>query len=695
MKIEKKNVVLEITVENIPARFIIPAKKQLKEYTSNLLKEKGLSFGNITTYATYRRLVLFIENVPSKTEKTVEKIYGPKASLLKDENGNFSKAAIGFAKANDVRVEELVIEKHDKKGDVLCIVRTKPAISCLNILSEVFVETIKRLEFPKNMIWENSRFRFARPIRNILALWGSKLIPIEICGVKSSKTTYSSYFNGFKKISLKNADDYLKILEKNNVIVDDVKRKNLILSILEGVSNNIKADIDKDELVVDENLYLCEYPRSVVVKYPIEFTKLPPPLLELVIKKQLKFFPAKKDNKFLPFFVGIRDGISRGQHNVEKGYLNVFKARCSDALFFYETDLKTDISLWRERLKNVIFQGGLGSLYDKKERVKKISSKISQMINLGREISDIAEYIYYDLSSNVVNEFTELENKMNYYYAEKYGIYEEDFKKAISEINLPYSSTSSLPSNIYSAVISIAHKIDTLVGDFIIDLIPTGSNDPHGLRRAAIGIFRIIFEMKLNISLIELVSYVYDLYPHDVKSKKAKDILLKQLLEFIYQRGYYYLEEKGIPLDILNSVESIFINEGDIYKLAKRIEALVSFNSKEVFRNFVTIYKRVRNITRNWNKTEIDETIFEYEEEKKLYNILKSLEFEIFQFIDNSDFKQAIEKTLVLSDVLEEFFRSVMVMVDNEKIKNNRLSLLKKVYNIFSRISDLDKIVSG
>lgn len=695
MKIEKKNVVLEITVENIPARFIIPVKKQMEELSSNLLKEKGLSFKKISTYATYRRLVLFIEDVPAKTEKTVEKIFGPKASLLKDENGNFTKVAVGFAKANGVNVEDLIIEKHEKKGEVLCALKVKPSVSSLKILSEVFVEMIKRLEFPKTMIWESSKFRFARPIRNILALWGNKVIPFEICGVKSSKISYSSYFTGFKKITIKNADEYFKVLEKNSVVVDDNKRRNLILSILDGVSKNIKAEIDKDEAVVDENLYLCEYPRSVVVKYSNDFTKLPPPLLELVIKKQLKFFPAKDGDKFLPFFVGIRDGSSKGQSNVEKGYLNVFKARCSDALFFYENDLKVDVGVWVEKLKSIIFQGNLGSLYDKKERVKSISHRISRMLNLEKDLSSVAEYVYYDLASNVVNEFSELENKMNYYYAEKYGIYDEGLKKAISEINLPYSSTSPLPSNLYSCVIAISHKLDTLVGDFIIDFIPTGGNDPHGLRRAAIGIFRIIFEMKIDLPLIDLIGYVYDLYPSEVRSKKSKELLIKQLLDFIYQRGYFYLEEKGVPTDILNSLQSIFINEGDIVKLSKRIEALVDFKTKESFKNLVIIYKRVRNITKDWNQTYIDESIFEYDQEKDLYVKLISLESEVSKLIENSDFSKAIERILTLADVLEGFFKSVMVMVEDEKIKNNRLSLLKKVYNIFSHISDLDKIVSG
>ncbi|MCX7641503.1 MAG: glycine--tRNA ligase subunit beta [Elusimicrobiales bacterium] len=695
MKIEKKNVIFELTVENIPARFIIPAKEQLKNYITEMLREKHLTFGNINVYATYRRLIVFITNVPSKTDKIVEKVYGPKASLLKDTNGNFTQAAIGFAKSLGLNPNELIVEKHEKKGEVICALKVIPSISSLKILSEIFYESVRKLEFPKNMVWEDSKFKFARPIRNILALWGDKIIPIEICGVKSSKTTYSSYFTGFKKIVVKNADSYFQTMDKNYVVADDENRKKVILSILDGISKKTGCYIRPDENVLNENLYLCEYPRSVVVKYPSEFLKLPSPLLELVMKKQLKFFPAEKEGVFVPFFVGIRDGISKGQHNVEKGYLNVFKARCADALFFYETDLKTEPNVWKEKLKKIIFQGNLGSLYDKTERIKKLSSKILEYLNLDTSRAKYTEYIYYDLASNVVGEFSELENLMNYYYAENYSIKDEEIKHAISEINLPYSLTSNLPSNIYSAVNALAHKIDTLVGDFLIDMIPTGSNDPHGLRRCAIGVFRIIAEMRLNLPLLQLFYFTKNLYPDNIKNKKSDDKLVKELLLFIYQRAHFYFEEKNISADVINSVENVFINEGDVLKLCYRINTLNFYKSKDEFRKFALVYKRLKNIIGGFSSAEINSSIFEYDEEKKIYNIATELEKEIYSLIEISDFTKAIEKLLILSQPLEDFFTNVMVMVDDEKIKNNRLALLKKVYNLFNGIADISKIVSG
>lgn len=694
MKNEVKNVIFEITVENIPSRFVIPAKEKLKETVESLLKEKHLSFSNIKVYATYRRFVVFIKDVPSKTEKIIEKIYGPKASLLKDEKGNYTPQAIGFARSCGVEPQSLSVEKHEKKGEVICAFRIKPSVSCLKVLAEVFEESIKRLEFPKNMIWEESRFRFARPIRNIVALWGSRVIPISLCGVKSTKITYSSYFTGFKKININSADSYFNILEKNYVIVDDEKRKKIIMDELDGIEKKLNCRSLRDESLVNENVYLSEYPRSVVVKYPSEFLKLPLPLLELVIKKQLKFFPlTSEDGSLIPFFVGIRDGISKGQSNVENGYLNVMKARCADALFFYETDLKTDPSLWREKIKNIVFQGDMGSVYDKSLRVKKLTEKIVEELKLGTDAVKVAEYIYYDLASNVVGEFSELEGIMNYYYAGNYGIKEEELKKAISEIYLPVSLSSPLPSNIYSSVIAIAHKIDTLTGDFLTDMIPTGSNDPHGLRRAAGGVFRIILENELKLSVKKLIKYSYDIYPDNIRNRKACETLINSILSFIYQRAFSYFEEKGYSTDVLQSVESVFVKEGDPLKFKKRIYAISSMREQDAFKKLVVIYKRLKNIAGNYSSFEIDKTLFCCDEERKVYEIAVNIENKLCEYMDNGDFVNAFNEILKLGDPLENFFNKVLVMVDDEKIRNNRLSLLRKVYSFFDNLADFSRII--
>ena len=691
---KKNNVIFELMVENIPSRFILDAKKQLFEKISELLKNFRVEYKELKIYATYRRLVVYIKDIPPKTEKVIEKIYGPSAKLLKDESGNYTKTAIGFAKAHGVDVDDLHVEILEKKGEVICVNKVSGGVSVINILSDVFLTAVKSLVFPKNMIWEDTKFIFARPIRNILALYGSKLIPLEIAGVKSSKTTYSSYFTYFKKINIKNADEYLELMEKNNVIVDDEKREKLILNILDGVESYVKCRIKKDSETLKENLYLVEYPSGVVVKYPNEFLKLPYELIDLVMKKQLKFFSAFDDKKnLMPIFVGIRDGLSKGNNNVESGYLNVFKARLSDAMFFYEMDLKTHPHIFEEKIKNLIFHNELGSIYDKKLRVKNLISSILEELKIKDEkILSACDYLYLDLGSNVVNEFVELEGTMNYYYSVNYKIEDDTLKKAISQIYLPSKINEKIPDGLIPSIFAIAHKIDNITGFFLLSQIPTGSADPYGLRRNANGIFRIINENNLNINLLKIFELSYNSYPQKIREKKSIENLKKEVLEFLYQRIESYYIAKFITPDIIVSIKRNFMKEGDIIKMRERMLALFNIKNREDFKNLSLLYKRLKNIASNFNESEVDETLFEKEEERNLYKRYLDIEREIKKYLDENKFSEMIEILLKLSIDLEEFFKNIFVMVEDEKIRNNRLSLLKKIYNLFDGIGDISQI---
>jgi len=692
---KKNNVLFELTVENIPKRFIVEAKKQLQSKITQLLKLSRLEYGDITIYATHRRFVVIIKDVSPQTQRIVEKVYGPPARLLKDEKGNFTKTAIGFAKSCNINPENLKIEVIEKKGEVICAEKHIPSEKAEKILSRIFYEAIKSLEFPKNMIWEEEKFLFARPIRNVVAIYGNKIIPIKIAQVKSSKTTYSSYFTGFKKINIKNPEEYLKIMENNHIVINDEERKKAIMNIISGVEHFSKCEVNKDIDIIEENMYLCEHPSGVVVKFPSEFLKLPPELLNLVLKKQLKFFSCyDKKGNMIAAFLGIRDGVSKGHRNVEEGYLNVFKARCSDAIFFYETDLKTDIKVFEEKLKNLIFQKELGSMYDKTARVKNVLSLVMKELNIEKkELIDASSFIYYDLVSNVVNEFSELEGVMNYYYANKYGIVDEEIKKAISEIYLGGGNDLRIPSNIFSSILAVSHKIDTLVGDFIVDVIPSGSNDPHGLRRYANGIFRIINENGINLNLLKLIKFSYNSYPEDIRGKKKIEILQKEVLDFIYQRMESYYSQKSVSQDILNSLKNIFLREGDILKLKYRVESLSLIKNRDDFKNISLLYKRLKNIIKDFKLMDVNESIFEKDEEKRLYSKYIEIEKELNGYLNENKYSDAINLILRISNELEAFFENVMVMVESEKIRNNRLSLLKKIYNLFSDISDISQIV--
>lgn len=690
----KNDALFELTVENIPNRFIVPAKKDLRDKIVELLNNFRLGYDEIVVYATYRRFVVIIKGVMEKTAEIVEKIYGPSAKLLKDQNGNYTKAVIGFAKSCGVDVEDLKIEKHEKKGDVLCVYKKIPSKKATAILSDVFVSAVKSLNFPKNMIWEESKFVFARPIRNIVALYGNKVINLSIAGVRSSKITYSPYFNGFKKITIRNPNEYIKVMERNGVYIDDEKRKKMIFKIIEGVEGTVNCVVKKNEELINELVYLCEYPSGVVVKYPSEFLSLPKELLELVMRKQLKFFSCyNKKGEAISVFLGIRDGFSIGHKNVEEGYLNVFKARCNDALFFYNNDLKTDKKVFEDKLKNIIFQKELGTMYEKKLRVESIALEIAKRLGcINDDFRYALNYVYYDLVSSVVNEFPELEGIMNYYYAKNYGIQQESYKKAISEIYLPLGLQSPIPSNIYANIVALSHKIDTIVGDFILDIKPTGSNDPHGLRRMANGIFRIITESNLNLSVKDIVSIAYNCYPEKIKSRKKLEVLIQDICDFIYQRIESYCISKEITPDVVLSVKHIFMRYGDIINVVKRVQVISDMKGKDEFKNLSLLYKRLKNIIKDFDNDMVDEKLFEKDDERVLFEIYNDIYKKVLEKIKDANWQGAIMDIMEIYVPLDNFFKNVLVMVDDEKIKNNRLSLLKKIHTLFDDIGDISQI---
>jgi len=688
------NLIFEIGIENIPARFITLACEQMKEIASELLKEKKLSYTYINTFGTYNRLVLYVEGIPAKISEREEKFYGPPLSLLKNEKNEYTPQAIGFAKAHNISPDKLIAEEVSGKGMLLCAIKKIPSIPSDKILSEVLLEILKRLQFPKNMIWEETKFRFARPIRNLVAVFGKKRIPLKVAGVTSSKITTGSILRNSKKININSADDYFKNLEKNHIIVRDDKRKEFLIKELDKLSSRTGIKIDKDEDLILENVYLTEYPVCVFVKFPKEFLELPLELLLLVMKKQLKFFPCYNDRGELqPYFVGIRDGISKGQRQVEEGFLNVFEARCRDALFFYKNDLNLQRDELIEKIKQISFQEKLGSVFDKANRVRRNLEFIVKHIKYEKADSIIktSENIYLDLATNIVREFPELQGIISYYYAKNWGIEDIEMRKALGEIYYPISSKGKLPSNLGGILLSISEKIDTITGDFLIGIIPTGSQDPHALRRQGYGIVKMILENNLNINIKEFIKNAISNFQFSENSTEKK---LNEIMDFIFQRAEtYFSENNGTRLDIINSVKDVFIHEGSLLLVKKRISALAQIIESENFSVLNILYKRAKNILRNQNFFgSIDENLFEKEEEKILYREIITLKEKKRNFIEKNDFLLAFREMETLKQPLENFFTNVMVIVEDEKIKNNRLLLLNEIYNLFSDLSDISKI---
>ncbi|HAH30936.1 MAG TPA: glycine--tRNA ligase subunit beta [Elusimicrobia bacterium] len=721
-----RDALLEILIENIPARFVTSAGEQLNKYASVLLAEAGLPCEGIEAFGTYKRLTLYISGVPASTEDKIRKAYGPASRLLKDEKGNFTPQAAGFARARGTTPDKLGVETVPNKGEVLVFEEKIPGRPAAKTLSEIFPAIISKLQFPKNMVWEAGRFRFARPIRGLLALYGDKPVAFEIAGVKSGRLSVGLSARGSRRLSVPSAEKYFKLLENANVIVKDEERLKALRAELERVSKRMKLEVDIDEELLRENLYLVEYPVCVVGEYSQDFLKLPAELVHLVMKKQLKFFtvsdlkgracPALLEQSdgpsdmglaeghavcpkragLEPHFIGIRDGVSKGQRNVENGFKNVLEARFRDAVFFYSRDLAVPLDDFNAKLKSVTFQEKIGTMYDKTERVKKLAAWLCD--NCGspvnkEEVIKASGYVYADLVSNVVREFTELQGAMGYYYAKNAG-FSEAASRAVGEFYWPLSAKSPLPSSAEGALVSMAGKLDTLAADFALEMVPTGSEDPYALRRQALGMARVILEKGFKINLAAAFERALELLPLQTSGFDAVAVKVK-LLDFTWQRAQSIFEEEGFKFDEVKAVREFFMKAGDLPDCRARLKDMHAFRLNPDFAALAMAFKRAKNILRQ-SKNPLtgfpEEGLFEKEEEKILYRDIAGISGKLKGHLANRDYSKSLLELLSIKGSLDNFFEKVMVMAEDTKVRDNRLNLVKSLVSLFEDVADLSQL---
>ncbi|MCX5785308.1 MAG: glycine--tRNA ligase subunit beta [Elusimicrobia bacterium] len=722
----KRDALLEILIENIPARFVTSAEEQMRKYAAELMAEAGLPCDGIEAFGTYKRLTLYITGVPSQTGEKIHKAYGPAARLLKDEKGDFTPQAAGFARSRGTTPDKLAVETVPNKGEVLVFEEKIPGRSAGKALSGIFPKIISKLQFPKNMVWEAERFRFARPIRGLLALYGDRPVAFKIAGVKSGRLSVGLSAKGSRRLSVLSAEKYFKLLENANVIVKDEVRLKTLRAELERVSQRMKLEVDVDEELLHENLYLIEYPVCVVGEYSQDFLKLPAELVHLVMKKQLKFFtvsglkgracPALLEQSagpgdtgaaaghaswpkragLEPHFVGIRDGVSKGQHNVEAGFKNVLEARFRDAVFFFSRDLAVPLESFNEKLKSVTFQKKLGSMHDKTERVKKLAVWLCD--NCGfpvnkEEAIKASGYVYIDLVSDVVREFTELQGAMGYYYAKNSGL-SETASRAVGEFYWPLSAKSPLPSSAEGALVSMAGKLDTLAADFALEMIPTGSEDPHALKRLAHGIARIALEKGFKINLAAAFERALEYLPMPPASFDAAALKAK-LLDFTWQRAQSIFEEEDFKFDEVKAVREFFMRAGDLPDCRARLKDINAFRSNSDFAAVAMAFKRAKNILRQ-SKTALtgspDEGAFEKEEEKILYRDIAGISARLKEHLADRNYSKSLMELLSIKGSLDSFFEKVMVMAEDPKIRDNRLNLIKSLVSLFEDVADLSQL---
>jgi len=689
-----KNYLLEIGVEELPARFVSDAIIQIKNNAIELLKNERLDYSEIEVYSTPRRLTLIIRGLEDIQTSVEEKVKGPSKRIAFDQDGNPSKALSGFMRSQGIDTDSIVIEEINGDEYVFANVMKKGK-SIEEIFSTSMPDLIKNISFPKTMRWGGKNLRFARPIRWIVSLLDDKIIYFNLEGIEASNVTRGHRFLGKSNIVIDNVDNYVKLLKDNYVIVDQTERKELIKYGSERLVREKGGTIQQDEALLDEITNILEYPTPIIGRIKEEYLNLPKDVVTTPMKEHLRYFPVIDDKeRLLPYFITVRNGDDKYTDIVVKGNEKVLGARLEDAKFFYKDDIKHPLDYYVEKLKDITFQEKLGSVYDKTKRVQKLAKKIGEYLEVGEETGKNIERASYlckaDLVTKMVSEFTELQGKMGMEYADCSGE-NEIVSLAIFEQYLPRFSGDQLPSTTSGAILSIADRLDSIAGLFAIGIQPTGSQDPFGLRRNALGIINIILDKKLNLSLGELIDFALYIYVEENGLAFDYNKVKSEIMDFFIGRVKNMFLEMNIRYDIIDAV--ISTKTDDIFDMKIRANKLNEWLKKEGLQDILTAFNRVSTLAIKATSNDVKRDLLT-EEEIDLYDSYNNIEEKAIALIDKKEYDKALDLLTTLKEPIDNFFEKVMVMVEDENLKTNRLGLLKKIYDIMMRVCDLSQVMN-
>lgn len=687
---------VEIGTEEIPAGYIQPALTSFSSGLSKALKEARIEHGNISVYGTPRRLALIVDDVAQKQSSVSIEMTGPPERIAIDEKGNLTIPAQKFAEKIGVSPKQLKI-KETEKGRYLYAVKAQRVLSSKTILKEILPKVILSLSFPKTMRWADLKIQFARPIHSIAALLGKNVVSFQVGDVKSGRNTFGHRFMAPKKIKLSSSDDYIQALAVAFVMADINLRKEELVTQMNKAVAEINGQVLPDEDLVGTVTNLIEYPAAVVGRFDDEFLKLPREILITAMRVHQKYFAVvDHQGNLMPYFVAVNNTKAYDMDLVAKGHERVLRARLADAQFFFNTDLKSSLDQKNEKLKSVLFQADLGSMYDKTRRIEKMAVFLATTHGLDEkqtaQISRAAVLCKADLVSHVVVEFPKLQGIMGRVYAQKQNELEK-VGVAIEEHYRPTFAGDRLPESMAGAVLSVADKFDSICGCFSINLIPTGASDPYALRRQANGIILIALENKFLFSLNDLIKKSLDLF--DQYDAAQTDLLTGRIIEFFKGRMTHLLEAEGVSKDSIAAVLSV--SKDNIPIIWKKAHALQRLKSEPDFEILATAFKRVVNIIKKADSSEtvskvVNESLFEHDSESDLYNMYKDINQRVAGHIENGNIDMAFSDIASLRKSVDHFFDDVMVMAENMDIRRNRLALLGQISGLFELLADFSKI---
>ncbi|MDW7650087.1 MAG: glycine--tRNA ligase subunit beta [Bacillota bacterium] len=688
----KETFLLEIGTEEIPARFMAPALQQLQESAARALDESRLEYGEISVYGTPRRLALLIKNLAERQADLSEKKKGPAVKAAFDAEGNPTKAAMGFARGQGVTVEELFTEDVDGTSYVFAV-RNEPGRDTLSILPDLCVQLIRAISFPKPMFWYSKDIRFARPIRWLAAVFGSQAVPFEFAGLAAGKNTFGHRFLAPDPVELTDPINYPVILEQQYVIVDPAKRRQIIAGQVRDAATGLGGRSLIDEDLLDEVVNLVEYPKAVVGSFSADYLEIPQEVLITAMRAHQRYFPVfDENNVLLPHFITISNGTEdEFLANVRTGNERVLRARLADARFFFEEDRKKPLADYVELLDNIVFMESLGTMRKKTDRLVRLAEALAAETDLDSgEQAHAARAAYLakaDLMTQMVYEFPELQGVMGMHYARLSGE-PNQVALAVAQHYAPRFAGDSPAESPAGAIVGIADKMDTLAACFGLGLIPSGSQDPYALRRSALGVVATMLAHGFSLSLERVAALALAGLGADI-ARDAKEVS-SEMTAFLMQRVRFLFAETGLRYDVIDA--ALGADARDLPGLLARAKLLQSKLDTPELTRILTPYTRAANLARDYKGKAVDTALLADAAEVDLYHALQEAKKEAQQ-AKAGDFAAVFAALSPLYGPIDRFFTEVMVMVDNEEVKTNRLALLAEIKDLFLVLGDLSKIV--
>lgn len=684
------NYLLEIGVEEIPSDYVKNTKIQLRDKFKNLLEENKLSYDEIEIESTPRRFMVLLNNVVENDQAETITVRGPSVKIAFDDDKNPTKALEGFLKGQKASLDDVII-KEQKGEDYIFVEKKEESKSLEEVLRENVYEIVKSISFPRSMRWGGKSIRWARPIRWFVSLLDDKILDFDAEGIAVGNITKGHRSLGSDKIVIEKISDYEEKLKENYVILRGKDRRDIILKGLNSLANQVGGQYMKDEKLLDEVVNIVEYPTVLVGEIDNEYLQLPREVITTPMKDHQRYFPILDDKeKLLPYFCLVRNGDDYESQNVIEGNKKVLVARLEDAKFFYNIDTEKKLEDYVSDLENLVFFEGLGNMDQKRQRLVELCQRYQEELNLADEIREdairAAHLAKADLVTKMVVEFTELQGTMGYIYALNSGE-KQRVATAIKEQYLPKNQNSETPKSMVGILLSIADKMDSIVGLYAIENYVTGSRDPFGLRRAALGIINIILENSIDVDLKKLISEALLVYTEKNALAFDYDKTVEECLSFIKDRLKNKLLDDGYRYDIVNSV--INTDFTNILKMSEKVKAISEFIEEND--DSLSYLIRVNNLAKDTEAKEIREDLLETDLERDFYKEVINLE-EV-GLANSAGYKKELENIQATSSIGNDYLDNTMINVEDDEVKNNRLAMLNSLKERMEKIFDIAEIV--